>query len=63
MSDEGELDLLAGRLDAIEAVMARLDAGTYGRCESCGEVLDEEVLSSDATAPRCASCAGTRSDG
>jgi RNA polymerase-binding transcription factor DksA len=56
--DEGarELGALSSRLDAVEAAMARLDAGTYGRCEGCEAGLGE-LLAVDPTARRCEACA------
>jgi len=64
MVDDGsDLDRLAAQLDAVEGAMARLDAGTYGTCEQCGEPLTSSALEGDVTASRCASCAQTRNDG
>ena len=65
MSDTSpsELDTLAARLDAVEAAMARLDAGTYGLCEGCGEALSAEAIDADVTVSLCATCASTRNDG
>jgi DnaK suppressor protein len=63
MADTTELDELARRLDAVEAAMARLDAGSYGSCEDCGATLDDERLASDPAQLRCADCVQTRRDG
>jgi len=41
-------------LDDVEAALAKLDEGAYGRCETCGEPLDEQRL---ATAPTERFCA------
>ncbi|MCD9197185.1 TraR/DksA family transcriptional regulator [Aeromicrobium wangtongii] len=37
--------------------MTRLHAGTYGRCESCGEVIAAARLEARPTARRCVACA------
>ena len=63
MNDKVELDDLARQLDAVEAAMARLDEGTYGRCERCGEALSSSQLEADPAGSLCAACAETRLDG
>jgi DnaK suppressor protein len=42
----------------VEQALARLDAGTYGRCASCGEPIDLERL---VALPETALCAACRS--
>jgi RNA polymerase-binding transcription factor DksA len=37
--------------------VARLDAGEYGRCESCGEPIAAERLLVRPAATRCIGCA------
>jgi len=61
--DATELDDLSRQLHAVEAAMARLDAGTYGTCQDCAEPIAETTLLADATASRCGTCADTRLDG
>jgi len=63
MSDGDELDEIETTLDAVEASMAKIDEGSYGTCESCGDALLDEVLAGDPTAALCESCAQTRLDG
>ena len=41
------------RLDDIDAAVARLDAGTYGRCEACGERIPAGRLEIRPAARRC----------
>lgn len=48
-----ELDHLDSELAAVTAALARLDAGTYGRCMDCSEPIDEERLVARPTARRC----------
>jgi RNA polymerase-binding transcription factor DksA len=53
-----DLTELSDTLDAVEAAMRRLDAGSYGLCEECGGSIDDERLSADPTVARCSSCTG-----
>jgi len=50
-------------LDDVEAALARLDDGSYGRCSSCGSAIDEERLVEMPATSRCASCATADTDG
>jgi RNA polymerase-binding transcription factor DksA len=43
-----------GRLDAIEAAIAAVEAGSYGRCEICGTEIEAERLAVRASEARCA---------
>lgn len=49
-----DLDAIAGDLAAVDEALARLDAGTYGVCESCRDPIGDEVLADDPTARACA---------
>ena len=40
----------------IDAALARIDAGTYGRCVSCGADIPEERLELRPFAGRCVAC-------
>jgi len=58
-ADEPPIDLSAlerieRELAGVDGALARIDAGTYGRCESCGEPINAERLQSDPTARLCA---------
>ena len=44
------------RLRRIEAALARLEAGTYGRCTHCGTKIAAERLKSLPEAERCLNC-------
>ena len=48
----------AGRLKAIKAALARMDAGEYGWCEDCGEDIPLGRLDLDPCAVRCVGCMG-----
>ena len=41
-------------LDNAESALAKLEEGTYGLCEACGEPLGEERLSSSPAERFCA---------
>jgi len=40
----------------IRAALARIDAGTYGLCSTCGETISAARLEAIPTARRCVSC-------
>jgi RNA polymerase-binding transcription factor DksA len=52
-----DIDEFDARLDGVEAALERIDAGTYGRCEGCGTLIDDTTLAADPTAHRCGTCA------
>lgn len=43
-------------LRAIEAALARIDNGTYGRCAKCGRPMSEERLDAVPHAALCMEC-------
>ncbi len=47
-AEQGEVQALAGslkeQLDAVESALVKLDEGTYGKCERCGEPIGEARL-------------------
>jgi DnaK suppressor protein len=45
------------RARAIEAALARLEAGEYGECVRCGEPIDPRRLALDPAAAQCMPCA------
>lgn len=44
----------------IDAALGRLDDGTYGYCETCGEQIARERLLARPTARTCIECASRR---
>ena len=40
----------------IDRALARIDAGTYGRCERCGQEIPEERLEAVPYATLCVTC-------
>jgi DnaK suppressor protein len=63
-AERGEVDALAGTLletlQDIEGALVKFDAGTYGRCETCGEEIGETRLEAMPAARFCINCASTR---
>ena len=43
-------------LQRVRSSMDRINKGTYGKCESCGEMIDTDRLSIDPTASKCMKC-------
>ena len=48
---------LAASLAAIDRALTKIDAGTYGVCDACGEPITAARLEARPTASRCISCA------
>ena len=49
-----------GHLAQIDAAIARLAAGSYGRCESCGQPIGAARLAARPTTTVCIDCASAR---
>jgi RNA polymerase-binding transcription factor DksA len=43
----------ATRLDEVDRALERLDNGTYGRCETCGDTIGDDLLEADPTTRTC----------
>jgi DnaK suppressor protein len=60
-AERGEAEALAGQLrDAlseVEAAIGRLEKGTYGSCERCGQPIPPARLEAKPAARRCFACA------
>ncbi len=56
------LETVEGELAAVDRALARLDDGTYGRCQVCEAPIDDEVLAGDPLAERCSHHLGLRAD-
>ena len=59
--DEGEMhrsavDTVDALLDEVELALGRLDDGTYGRCEVCGEPIDDGRLAAQPIIRTCGTC-------
>ncbi|MGO1318230.1 MAG: TraR/DksA family transcriptional regulator [Cellulomonadaceae bacterium] len=62
--ERSQVDALARQADAdraeAEAALERLEAGTYGVCEVCGEPIGAARLEARPAARRCVRCAARR---
>ena len=63
-AERGEVEALAGTLrdtlEEIDGALRKLEAGTYGRCESCNGPIAEARLEAMPAARFCISCASKR---
>ena len=50
-------------LDQIEAAIKRIEEGSYGRCEACGEQIPKTRLDAIPYAAECERCASQREEG
>ena len=50
-------------LDQIEAAIQRIEDGSYGRCEECGERIPKTRLNAIPYAAECVRCASQREEG
>jgi DnaK suppressor protein len=50
------LDNTRGLLDRVETALAKIDAGTYGTCESCGKPIEAARLKALPHATLCIPC-------
>lgn len=53
-ADEAALAAAAAELDEVQAVLGRLDDGTFDRCQVCGAQIGAERLKADPLTTRCA---------
>jgi DnaK suppressor protein len=61
--DLTQLDEVEEReLARIDAALARMDAGHYGRCRDCGEIIDPGRLAALPLVLECAECASGREE-
>jgi RNA polymerase-binding transcription factor DksA len=44
-------------LEQVSTALARIDRGTYGRCQECGRDIDRERLNALPYTPYCVACA------
>ena len=63
-AERGEVDALSGTLREtlleVDAALGKLEAGTYGQCEACGEDIAEDRLDAMPAARLCMACASKR---
>lgn len=56
----GAANAIAATLADVDRAIAKLDEGTYGICDSCGEPIPAERLEAIPSAGRCVRCASKR---
>ena len=54
--DAADLTRLRRRIEQLDHALQRLDAGLYGRCESCGRPIPKARLTAYPTATTCVPC-------
>jgi DnaK suppressor protein len=63
-AERGEVDALSGSLREtlleVDAALVKLESGTYGQCEACGEDIAEARLEAMPAARLCMACASKR---
>lgn len=63
-AERGEVEALAGNLreslNDVEAAIVKLDNGTYGVCEGCGQPISPARLEAKPAARLCMDCASKR---
>jgi RNA polymerase-binding transcription factor DksA len=57
------VDAVDGLLDEVELALTRLDDGTYGRCEGCGDPIDDDRLAELPIVRSCDRCEGADDEG
>jgi RNA polymerase-binding transcription factor DksA len=64
IAEKGESEALAETLSSslaeVRSALSKLDLGTYGKCERCGEQISEVRLEAVPTARLCMTCASKR---
>jgi len=54
--EEATLEVLLAQQERVREALARVDAGSYGRCVDCGKELPDERLEARPEAERCVEC-------
>jgi DnaK suppressor protein len=57
---EALLTSLRETLDAVERALVKVESGTYGTCESCGQEIAPARLEAMPAARQCITCASKR---
>jgi RNA polymerase-binding transcription factor len=60
LTDIGVGESLEAGLERTERALAKLDEGTYGRCDVCGEEIAPKRLAAMPDAVTCVTCASPR---
>ncbi|MCU1464082.1 MAG: hypothetical protein JWM72_10 [Actinomycetia bacterium] len=63
-AERGEVDAIVGSLREalleVNTALGKLEAGTYGQCETCGEDIADARLEAMPAARSCMACASKR---
>ena len=54
--EEATLEVVLAQQERIRDALARIDAGSYGKCIDCGRELPDERLEARPEAERCVDC-------
>ncbi|HET7310447.1 MAG TPA: TraR/DksA C4-type zinc finger protein [Mycobacteriales bacterium] len=54
--EEASLEVMLAQQERVRGALARIDAGTYGQCVTCGRDLPDERLDARPEAERCVDC-------
>ena len=54
--EEATLEVLLAQQERVREALARVDAGSYGKCVDCGRELPDERLEARPEADRCVEC-------
>ena len=54
--EEATLEIVRAQQERVRDALARLDAGSYGKCVDCGRELPDERLEVRPEAERCVDC-------
>lgn len=54
--EEASVEILHAQQERVREALARVDAGSYGRCVDCGAELPDERLEARPEASRCVNC-------
>jgi DnaK suppressor protein len=57
LNEVGIADALDAKLSDVDRALEKLDEGTYGECDSCGDRIPEERLEAIPWATLCVGCA------
>jgi len=57
----GVVDSLKGQVDDIDTALARIESGTYGTCDHCGDDIGEDRLEFRPASVLCVSCKSKKS--
>ena len=52
----GAIDMLQKRLGDIEDALDKISDGEYGKCEKCGQEIENQLLEADPESRLCKSC-------